>query len=88
MDTGETDADYLKPQSIRNLVKRKVYSTSGFLVGTSTDVEFEWESGNLTGLLIQARKDLQGGKKILIPFELVTAVGDIILVNSEVSRDT
>ncbi len=75
-----SEVEFLNPRSIQDLFRKKLYSTKGVFLGVVIDVEFERETGNITGLLIRLQREVDGQKKMLIPYNLVSAIGDIILV--------
>lgn len=83
-----TDVHLLQPTPVRDILGKTVYSTTGFHVGEVVDVEFERDTGDLTGLLLKGRSEELTAlglhakkKKTLISFTLVTALGDIVLVD-------
>ena len=80
------ESDYLQPEKITDILKKEVYSTGGVYLGTIEDLEFEQESGNVTGILVKLRVKVEDKKTIAIPFEFVTAIGDIALVHQNPSK--
>ncbi len=80
------ESDYLQPEKITNILKKQVYSTGGVYLGTIEDLEFEQESGNVTGILVKLKVQVESKKIIAIPFEFVSAMGDIALVRDRPSK--
>ena len=80
------ETDYLQPEKISDILKKPVYSTGGIFLGTIEDLEFEQESGNVTGILVRLKVKVESKKIIAIPYEFVSAIGDIALVHESPSK--
>ncbi len=80
------ESDYLQPEKITDILKKQLYSTGGVYIGTIEDLEFEQESGNVTGILVKLKVKVESKKIIAIPFEFVSAIGDIALVHESPSK--
>ncbi len=80
------ETDYIQPEKISEILKKQVYSTGGVYLGTIEDLEFEQESGNVTGILVKLKMKVDSKKIIAIPFEFVSAIGDIALVHESPSK--
>lgn len=81
-----TEVDYFQPEKVSGTFGKQVYSTGGIYIGTIEDVEFEQESGNITGILVKLKTKVDSKKSIAIPFEFVAAIGDIAIVQESPSK--
>lgn len=74
------------PQEITALVGREVYTNNGVFVGEVEDLQIDLNRRQVTGLAIgQINGELfagrvERGQGVLIPYRIVRAVGDIIIV--------
>ena len=79
-------------QEITALVGREVYSSNGVFVGEVEDVRLDLDDVSVTGLAIhQVNHDLfgeraQGSRGVIIPYDWVQAVGDVVLVSDIIER--
>ncbi|MFB6141854.1 MAG: PRC-barrel domain-containing protein [Halorientalis sp.] len=79
-------------QEITALVGREVYSTNGVFVGEVEDVRLDLDDVEVTGLALhQVNHDLlgdraQGSRGVIVPYDWVQAVGDVVLVSDLVER--
>ncbi|MCQ6254644.1 PRC-barrel domain-containing protein [Methanocaldococcus sp.] len=72
---------------VSDLLDRPIYTTSAVYVGKVYDVMIDLNKGAISGLIVS---DIQNGclkdyvtdpsKKVVLPFNLITAIGNIILV--------
>lgn len=80
------------PQEITNLVDREVYSKNGVFVGVVQDLNLDLRADHVVGLaLTQINRRLfgdrvDGARGVIIPYRMVDAVGDVILVHDAVER--
>lgn len=80
------------PQEITNLVDREVYSKNGVFVGVVQDLNLDLRADHVVGLaLTQINRRLfgdrvDGARGVIIPYRMVHAVGDVILVHDAVER--
>ncbi|MFB6163992.1 MAG: PRC-barrel domain-containing protein [Haloarculaceae archaeon] len=79
-------------QEITALVGREVYSTNGVFVGEVEDVRLDLENVTVTGLALhQVNRELfgdrvRGSRGVIVPYDWVQAVGDVVLVTDVVER--
>lgn len=82
------------PQEITSLVGREVYSNNGVFVGQVEDLRLDLDREQVTGLaLTELNQDLLGDRAadargVIIPYRMVRAVGDVIIVNDAIERVT
>ncbi|CAB3289572.1 PRC-barrel domain protein [Methanocaldococcus lauensis] len=72
---------------VSDLLDKPIYTTSAIYVGKVYDVMIDLSKGAISGLIVS---DIQNGclkeyvtdpsKKVVLPFNLITAIGNIILV--------
>jgi sporulation protein YlmC with PRC-barrel domain len=80
------------PQEITTLVGREVYTNNGVFVGEVEDVRLDLGGQEVTGLALgELSQELfagrvEAGKGVMIPYNWVRAVGDVILINDVVER--
>lgn len=80
------------PQEITSLVGREVYSNNGVFVGQVEDLRLDLDREQVTGLaLTELNRDLLddhagGSRGVIIPYRMVRAVGDVIIVNDAIER--
>jgi len=79
-------------QEITALVGREVYSNNGVFVGEVEDVRLDLDDVKVTGLALhQVNGDLfgeevHGTRGVIVPYDWVQAVGDVVLVSDIVER--
>ncbi|WP_136715278.1 PRC-barrel domain-containing protein [Halorientalis salina] len=79
-------------QEITALVGREVYSNNGVFVGEVEDVRLDLDDVKVTGLALhQVNGDLfgekvRGTRGVIVPYDWVQAVGDVVLVSDIVER--
>jgi len=80
------------PQEITSLVGREVYSNNGVFVGEIEDLRLDLDREEVTGLaLTELNGDLfadraNGARGVIIPYRMVRAVGDVVLVSDSIER--
>jgi sporulation protein YlmC with PRC-barrel domain len=80
------------PQEITTLVGREVYSNNGVFVGEVEDVRLDLDRQEVTGLALSELSQelfadrIESGKGVMIPYQWVRAVGDVILISDVVER--
>jgi len=68
---------------ITSLLGLDVYTHRGIFVGRVDDVVLDTESGTISGLALGSLNKSfidQKSKGIVVPFSMITAVGDIVLI--------
>lgn len=79
-------------QEITALVGREVYSSNGVFIGEVEDVRLDLDEITVTGLAIhQVNQELfgertHGSRGVIVPYDWVQAVGDVILVSDIIER--
>lgn len=79
-------------QEITALVGREVYSTNGVFVGEVEDVRLNLDEVKVTGLALhQVNHEMfagrsNGSRGVIVPYDWVQAVGDVVLVSDIVER--
>src|SRR6056297_1988989 len=79
-------------QEITALVGREVYSNNGVFVGEVEDIRLNLDDVKVTGLALhQVNGDLfgetvRGTRGVIVPYDWVQAVGDVVLVSDIVER--
>lgn len=79
-------------QEITALVGREVYSNNGVFVGEVEDLRLNLDDVQVTGLALhQVNHDLfgdsaRGTRGVILPYDWVQAVGDVILVSDIIER--
>jgi sporulation protein YlmC with PRC-barrel domain len=79
-------------QEITALVGREVYTNNGVFVGEVEDLRLNLDKVNVTGLVLhRVNKDLfgeqaRGSRGVILPYDWVQAVGDVVLVSDIVER--
>ncbi|SDG18696.1 PRC-barrel domain-containing protein [Halorientalis regularis] len=79
-------------QEITALVGREVYSSNGVFVGEVEDVRLDLDDVQVTGLALhEVNHDLfgeraRGNRGIILPYDWVQAVGDVVLVSDIIER--
>jgi len=80
------------PQEITALVGREVYTNNGVFVGEVEDLQIDMNRRQVTGLALgRINGDLfagrvERGQGVLVPYRIVRAVGDIIIVADVLER--
>ena len=66
-------------------VGKDAYTIRGKYVGRVTDISVDTEAKSVSAIemKIRARKDLSGTETVLVPYDLIVAVGDIVLVGTK-----
>jgi sporulation protein YlmC with PRC-barrel domain len=66
-------------------VGKDVYTIKGKYVGRVTDVSVDTEVKSVSGIemKIRASKGLSGTETVLVPYDLIVAVDDIVLVGTK-----
>ena len=73
-------------KNISEMFNKDVFTDRGFYCGKVSDVEFDLSRFKLRALVIEAAKGtflgkMVGGKKgIIVPYQMVQATGDIVLI--------
>jgi sporulation protein YlmC with PRC-barrel domain len=76
----------VKVSSVSKTWQKDVFTDRGFYAGRVEDVECDLNRFKLRSLVIKAQKgsylgDMLGGKRgLIIPFPMVQAIGDIIII--------
>ena len=73
-------------KDISNMFSKDVFTDRGYYCGKISDLEFDLSRFKVRSLVIQAAKGtflgkMVGGKKgIIVPYTMVNAIGDIVLI--------
>lgn len=79
-------------QEITALVGREVYSNNGVFIGEVEDVRLSLDDVQVTGLALHRvntelfGERVSGNRGIIVPYDWVQAVGDVILVSDIIER--
>lgn len=77
-------------KDIQDMFNKDVFTSKGMYCGKVTDMEIDLSRFKVRSLVIEAAKNsalgkMVGGKKgIIVPYPVVQAVGDVVLVNHKV----
>ncbi len=77
-------------KDIQEMFNKDVFTSKGVYCGRITDMELDLSRFKVRSLVIEAAKNsslgkLVGGKKgIIVPYPVVQAVGDVVLVNHKI----
>lgn len=80
------------PQEITALVGREVYTNNGVFVGEVEDLQIDLNRRQVTGLALGRINgelfagQVERGQGVLVPYRIVRAVGDIVLVADVLER--
>lgn len=79
---------------ISDLLEKKIYTTDAIYVGKVYDAMIDTEKSTVSGIVVSdvfdgCLKELieDPSKKIVLPYNLVTAIGNIILIKPPVKRE-
>ncbi|MEM5836589.1 MAG: PRC-barrel domain-containing protein [Candidatus Aenigmatarchaeota archaeon] len=73
-------------KDVADLFDKDVFTTKGFYCGKVSDVEFDLAKFKIRSLVIEASREgflgkiLSGKKGVIIPYTMVQAVGDIVII--------
>ncbi|MEM5869570.1 MAG: PRC-barrel domain-containing protein [Candidatus Aenigmatarchaeota archaeon] len=76
----------LNVKDIADLFGKDVFTTKGFYCGKVSDVELDLARFKIRSLLIEAAREgflgkaLGGKKGVIVPYPMVQAVGDIVII--------
>lgn len=77
-------------KDIQDMFNKDVFTSKGVYCGKVTDMELDLSRFKVKSLVIEAAKNsslgkMVGGKKgIIVPYPVVQAVGDVVLVNHKI----
>lgn len=77
-------------KDIQDMFSKDVFTSKGMYCGKVSDLEFDLARFKIRSLVIEAAKTsalgkMVGGKKgIIVPYPVVQAVGDVVLVNHKI----
>ncbi len=80
------------PITIKNVLElfdKDVFTTRGFYVGRIKDVELDLAKNRIRTIVVETAKGsflevaLGGKKNVIIPYSLITAIGDIAIIKFE-----
>ena len=77
-------------KDIQDMFNKDVFTSKGVYCGKVTDMELDLSRFKVRSLVIEAAKNsslgkMVGGKKgIIVPYPVVQAVGDVVLVNHKI----
>ena len=73
-------------ESFSGIVKKDVFTHTGSYVGRVSDLEFDMSKFRVRAVIVETAKgssyaELVGGKKsLLVPFNIVQAIGDVVII--------
>ncbi|HDD71413.1 MAG TPA: photosystem reaction center subunit H [Candidatus Aenigmarchaeota archaeon] len=73
-------------KDIHDMFGKDVFTSKGFYCGKVSDIELDLSRFKIRSLVIQAAKDtflgklVKGKKGIIIPYPMVMAIGDIVII--------
>lgn len=73
-------------KDVADLFDKDVFTTKGFYCGKVSDVEFDLARFKIKSLVIETAREsflgkvLAGKKGVIIPYPMVQAVGDIVII--------
>ena len=77
-------------KDVQDLFSKDVFTNRGMYCGKISDVEFDLSRFKIRALVIEAARNsslgkMVGGKKgIIVPYPVVQAVGDVVIVNHKI----
>jgi len=77
-------------KDIQDMFSKDVFTSKGIYCGKVTDMELDLSRFKVRSLVIEAARNsslgkMVGGKKgIIVPYPVVQAVGDVVLVNHKI----
>lgn len=80
-------------KDIGDMVGKDVFTAKGFYAGKVTDIEFDLSRFKIRSLVIEAARGsvlgkMVGGKKgIIVPYPVVQAIGDVVMIKHVISPD-
>ncbi len=80
-------------QSLTDLIEKDVFTSKGFYCGKVKDCELDLTRFKIKSLVIEVAKGsmldkMLGGKKgIIVPYSMVQAVGDIVIIRHIISAE-
>ena len=81
-------------KDIGDMFGKDVFTARGFYVGKVSDLEFDVGRYKVKSLVIEATKSsmlgkMVGGKKgVIVPYPVVTAIGDIVLIKHVITPES
>lgn len=81
-------------KDINDMFSKDVFTGKGFYCGKVSDLEFDLSRFKIRSLVIEAAKGtflgkMVGGKKgIIVPYTMVQAIGDVVIIKHIVSPAT
>lgn len=73
---------------VKELLGSTVLDKNAYEVGKVDDVDFDPESGAITGLTLTLQKNLFSKDEIGILFEDVATIGAYVILNKEIPKET
>ena|SRR5438445_12049954 len=72
-------------KDIDDMFGKDVFTGRGFYIGKVSDVEFDLTRFKIRSLVIEATRSsmigkVYGGKRVVVPYPVVLAVGDVVLI--------
>lgn len=80
-------------KDIADMFGKDVFTAKGFYAGKVSDLEFDLSRFKIRSLVIEATKDsilgrMVGGKKgIIVPYPVVLAIGDVVIIKHVISTE-
>jgi len=77
-------------KDVADMFQKDVFTSKGFYCGKISDVEFDLSRFKIRSLIIEAAKSsllgkMVGGRKgIIVPYPVVQAVADIVIINHKI----
>ena len=80
-------------KDIADMFGKDVFTSKGYYAGKVADIEFDLSRFRVRSLVIEAAKGsvlgrMVGGKKgIIVPYPVVTAIGDVVIIKHVISTE-
>ena len=80
-------------KDIADMFGKDVFTAKGYYAGKVSDLEFDLARFKIRSLVIEAAKGsvlgrMVGGKKgIIVPYPVVTAIGDVVIIKHVINTD-
>lgn len=80
-------------KDIADMFGKDVFTAKGYYAGKVSDIEFDLSRFKIRSLVVEAARGsvlgrMVGGKKgIIVPYPVVTAIGDVVIIKHVISTD-
>ncbi len=79
-------------KNILELFEKDVFTTRGFYAGKVKDIELDLAKNRIRAIVVETAKGsfleaaLGGRKNVVVPYSLISAIGDIVLIKFEAAE--